>query len=176
MNVYRYEQSVEAVREAVRPIVFLAGPTVRGNQPHLTSWRFDCVREFECQDFGGSLIVPEFSSKVESDKGKYWIPLWEFNGLKTADCILFWIPRTRELIGLTTNWELGYWIGRKVDKVVYGRPDDAYRIRYLDIMWEAIFNERGIDTPVINSTLRDTVSAAILKARDSQRVQWFNNG
>ncbi len=38
------------------------------------------------------------SSKTESDKGKDWIPVWEFNGLKKADCILFWIPRTRDKI------------------------------------------------------------------------------
>ena len=165
MKVYRYEQSEKEVLEAVRPVVFLAGPTVRGNQPHLVSWRFDCIDEFEKQNFTGSLVVPEFVSKTESDKGKDWIPLWEFNGLRVADCILFWVPRTRELIGLTTNWEFGYWIGRDVERVVYGRPEDSYRNRYLDIMWRAIFEEQKREVPQIYSTLEDTVRSSIEKAK-----------
>ena len=37
MKVYRYEQSVDEVSLIEGPSIFLAGPTVRGNQPHLTS-------------------------------------------------------------------------------------------------------------------------------------------
>ena len=176
LNVFRYEDSPESVREACKkPSIFLAGPTVRGNQPHLTSWRFEAIEIFKKLNFNGSLIVPEFTSKTESDKGKKWIPLWEFNGLKSCNIILFWIPRTKELIGLTTNWELGYWIGRNNKKVIYGRPDDAYRINYLDTMWEAIYNERKsvlrtsdtiastFQDPKIYNTLEDTIKASINK-------------
>jgi len=167
MNIYRYEQTEEEVRNAPKPIIFLAGPTVRGNQPHLTSWRIAAVEEFTKQNFKGSLVIPEFTSRTESDKGKEWIPLWEFNGLNTADCIMFWIPRTRELIGLTTNWELGYWVGKQPDKIVYGRPDDAYRIGYLDIMWKAIWQDFGFrkeDVPPIYNTLEQTIQASIIKS------------
>lgn len=159
MNIFKYETSEDEVRNQAGSKIFLAGPTVRGNQPHLTSWRIACVEEFKRQGYDGTLILPEFTSRTESDKA--WVPLWEFNGLKAADCILFWIPRTRELIGLTTNWELGYWIGRNPLKVVYGRPDDAYRIWYLDIMWEATFKEKGIGVPTIQNTLEATVFASI---------------
>lgn len=95
LKVFRYEDSLESVSECnkEKPSIFLAGPTVRGNQPHLTSWRYEAIEIFKQKGFEGSLIVPEFTSKTESDKGKKWIPLWEFNGLKTADSILFWIPR-----------------------------------------------------------------------------------
>jgi len=92
MRVYRYEESEADINAITKPSIFLAGPTVRGNQPHLTSWRFAAIEEFEKQGFDGNLIVPEFTSKTESDKA--WIPLWEYNGLKKADCIMFWIPRT----------------------------------------------------------------------------------
>jgi len=163
LKVFRYEDSEESVTSVIGPTVFLAGPTVRGNQPHLTSWRFEAIELFKQMNFKGSLIVPEFSKKEESDKGKKWIPLWEFNGLKRADCILFWIPRTRELIGLTTNWEHGYWMGRQMEKVVYGRPDDAYRIGYLDVMWEAISEGRRS----IRNTMSDTVRASIVLADDN---------
>ena len=159
MKIFRYEQSKEEVNNINCPCIFLAGPTVRGNQPHLTSWRFSAIDEFEKQGFDGALIIPEFVSKTESDKGKKWIPLWEYNGLKKADCILFWVPRTRELIGLTTNWELGYWMGKEPRKVVYGRPDDAYRIDYLDTMWEATRD----DCQKICTSLEETIKKSLKK-------------
>lgn len=165
MRVYRYDDGQEAVEQITGPAVFLAGPTVRGNQPHLTSWRFEAIEEFKRQGFEGSLIVPEFVSKTESDKNKAWIPIWEYTGLKKADCIMFWIPRTRELIGLTTNMEFGYWQGRAPEKIVYGRPDDAYRMGYLDIMWEAVAGETDGYEPLIYDTLEETVSDSIAKAR-----------
>jgi hypothetical protein len=167
LNVFRYEDSEESVNEVKGPAIFLAGPTVRGNQPHLTSWRFEAIEMFKAKGFEGSLIVPEFTSKTESDKDKKWVPLWEFNGLKRADCILFWIPRTKDeivdgkiksgLIALTTNWEHGYWMGREIEKVTYGRPDDAFRIGYLDTMWEAIKGNKD----EIHNNLSDTIDASI---------------
>ena len=167
MKVLRYEQSLDNVNDGL----FLAGPTVRGNQPHLTSWRPECIALLEKYGFDGSVIVPEFTSSTESDKGKEWIPLWEYKGLQLAKVILFWIPRTRELIGLTTNFELGYWIARDRNKMIYGRPDDAYRMSYLDIMWkaDALRWRNGLlepsypvnSSPAIYKTLEDTVKASI---------------
>lgn len=164
VKVHRYEESEEEISSINRPTIFLAGPTVRGNQPHLTSWRFEAIEEFKRQGFKGELIVPEFTSKTESDKGKSWIPKWEFNGLKKADCIMFWVPRTRELIALTTNMEFGYWQAREPQKMVYGRPDDAYRMGYLDIMWEEVAIETKKYKPVIYNSLKDTVAVSIKSA------------
>lgn len=161
---HRYEESQEDILAIKRPSIFLAGPTVRGNQPHLTSWRFEAIEEFKRQGFEGDLIIPEFTSKTESDKGKVWIPKWEYNGLKKADCIMFWIPRTRELIALTTNMEFGYWQGREPQKMVYGRPDDAYRMGYLDVMWQEVAEETNSYEPLIYSYLESTISASIKKA------------
>jgi len=178
MNVFRYETPNKVVRETKGPSIFLAGPTVRGHQTHLTSWRFAAIEEFEKLGFEGNLIVPEFTVRTESDKGKPWVPLWEYNGLKRADCIMFWIPRTKELIGLTTNYELAMWSSIS-DKVIYGRPDDAYRIDYIDLMWNVIQldeyltgDEKDIDiskydnppTPIYN-TLHDTIRASIQMAQ-----------
>jgi hypothetical protein len=156
MNIYRYEKPLEEFSYAPRPIIFLAGPTVRGNQTHLTSWRFKAIKEFEKQGFTGSLIIPEFTDRAESDKGKEWIPVWEYNGLCDANCIMFWIPRSRELIGLITNCEFGYWLAREPEKLVYGRPDDAYRISYNDIIWHKI-SCMGM----IYNTLEETIKASI---------------
>jgi hypothetical protein len=163
MKTYRYERSLEDVRLAPRPIVFLGGPTVRGNQPHLTSWRYEACNEFERQGFEGSLIIPEFTSRSESDKGKDWIVHWENNGLTVSDCNLFWIPRTKELIGLTTNFEIGYWLATSSNKVVYGRPNDAYRCKYIDLMWGIHFN--GNPSFAIYETLESTIREAIATAK-----------
>jgi len=135
MKEIRYETPTSEV-DWTQPTIFLAGPTVRGNQPHLTSWRFEAVELFKKKGFDGNLIIPEFVSKTESDKYRYDLPAWEYYGLSKSGVIMFWIPRTRELIGLTTNCEFGYWMARDRYKMVYGRPDDAYRMKYLDLMWE----------------------------------------
>lgn len=165
MNEIRYGTPIEQI-DFTLSTVFLAGPTVRGNQPHLTSWRFEAVALFIKNKFDGNIIIPEFSDKRESDQFRYDIPTWEFTGLQKCHVIMFWIPRTRELIGLTTNHEFGYWMARDRSKVVYGRPDDAYRIKYLDIMWIEDAKRRALNTdkwyPIYN-TLDKTVNATLKK-------------
>ena len=162
MKEIRYETPVEKIDFSL-PTVFLAGPTVRGNQTHLKSWRPDAVKLFKDMGFDGNLIIPEFSNPTESDKYRYDLPVWEFGGLSKCHVIMFWIPRTRELIGLTTNHEHGYWMGRNREKIIYGRPDDAYRMTYLDIMWvEDSKYHGGYPCPIYN-TLEKTVSATLNK-------------
>jgi len=163
----RYETPIADI-DFTKPSLFLAGPTVRGNQPHLTSWRFEAIRLFASKGFEGNLIIPEFTDKTESDKYRYDIPIWEYTCLRMSHVIMFWIPRTRELIGLTTNHELGYWMARDRSKVIYGRPDNAYRITYLDIMWVEDSKRKGLRMdndkwcPIYN-TLDDTVNATLKK-------------
>jgi ribA/ribD-fused uncharacterized protein len=166
IKIHRYHTFNTLEDELTKPSVFLAGPTVRGNQPTLTSWRFEAIEEFKRQGFDGELILPEFSSKTESDKDKDWVPIWEYNGLKKADCILFWVPRTRDLIGLTTNMEFGYWQAREPEKMIYGRPSDAFRIGYLDIMWKAVANDGFGYSPNIYDNLVETVSESIKLAKN----------
>ena len=160
----RYETPADTIAGIKGKVIFLAGVTVRGNQQHLTSWRFACIEELNRQGFEGTVIIPEFVDKTRHDKDE-WIPLWEFEGLKRADVIMFWIPRTRELIGLTSNWELGYWIGRDYTKLVYGRPNEAFRMAYIDIMWRAAIEDQYKQpAPPIHRTMEDTIAAAIRKA------------
>jgi nucleoside 2-deoxyribosyltransferase len=162
MNVIKYETSIEEVDWKL-PSIFLAGPTVRGHQSHLISWRPAACALLEVNGFKGNVIVPEFKERSESDKYRYDVPVWEFKGLQNSHVILFWIPRTRELIGLTTNFEIGYWLGRAPHKIVYGRPDDAYRITYVDIMWVEHRKSRKLAIEPIYNTLDKTVRAALDK-------------
>lgn len=180
MKVFTYEDSLADIVDFPGPTVFLAGPTVRGNQLHLTSWRFGhnhpdrtkygidgAISIFESLRFEGALIVPEFLTPKESDKGKLWIPRWEYAGLCGSDVNMFWIPRTKELIGLTTNHEHGYWLARFRHKMVYGGPPDAYRNTYLDEMWRIDAEDKGYEAPAIHANLFSTVVESIHLARNS---------
>lgn len=165
INEIRYETPMLEVDFSL-PTIFLAGPTVRGHQTHLKSWRPEAVELFRKYDFDGNLIIPEFSVATMSDKYRYDLPIWEFEGLRRCKVIMFWIPRTRELIGLTTNFEIGYWIAKDRSKVIYGRPDDAYRIKYCDIMWHedgkiSCLSDQGF---MVYNTLEKTVQATVIKA------------
>jgi len=167
INEIRYETPTKDINFSI-PTVFAAGPTVRGNQTHLKSWRPDAIELFAKKGFDGNIIIPEFSVSTISDKYRYDLPAWEFEGLRKSNVIMFWVARTRELIALTTNYELGYWTAKDRNKVVYGRPDDSYRITYDDIMWyeDGKINNCEIDHcfPIYN-TLEKTVDASLEKLR-----------
>jgi len=164
INEIRYETPMKDVNFAYKT-VFLAGCTVRGHQTHLKSWRPDAINYFKECAFDGNIIIPEFSIPTVSDKYRYDLPPWEFEGLRNSNVIMFWIPRTRELVGLTSNFELGYWIAKDRNKIVYGRPDDAYRINYSDIMWVEDGKIYGDTVCAIYNTLEKTVKAVIDKIR-----------
>lgn len=165
MKIVKYEQDIDKICREDDPIIFLAGPTVRGNQLHLVSWRLSAINILKEKNYTGTVIIPEFSDKTESDKYRYDLPMWENIGLSFADIIIFWIPRTRELIGLTTNFEFGYWMAKNRSKIIYGRPDDAYRITYTDIMWVEDAKQRGVKCPIYN-TLEKTIEASLLKLKE----------
>lgn len=58
---------------------------------------------------------------------------WEYDGLTTANIILFWIPRDLQTLpGFTTNIEWGYWCRRKPSKLVLGFPPNAYKMKYIE--------------------------------------------
>lgn len=170
MRILRYDSTHEEILEPRKyPKIFLAGPTIRAHQSHLKSWREDALDIFAQNNFNGTIFIPEFLERNETNLEKGQIPIWEFVALQEADCILFWIPRTEELIGLTTNYELGYWVARERSKVIYGRPDDAYRISYPDLMWSADA-EPGESTEIYN-TLKDTVQASIRLSKERHSIR-----
>ena len=163
MKIYNYSHSLKDICESDVPTVFLAGPTVRTHQSHLRSWRPDAIAEFNKQGFEGDIIIPEFHGGTlpENVRVFSWLPAWEHHGLSGCDAIMFWVPRTTEMIGLTTNHELGYWTANRREKVVYGRPNDALSIDYTDFMWYADAEQKGFEPARIETTLADTVKATI---------------
>ena len=57
---------------------------------------------------------------------------------------------------------MSFWEAREPMKLVYSRPDNAYRIQYNDIMWNQISDEIGVKRPIYN-TLEDGIMASIEK-------------
>ena len=106
--------------------IFLAGPTPRSS--NIKSWRPDAIKYFESIGYNGIIFVPEDKNQVYNMDYNDQIK-WEEKCLNEADCILFWIPRSQELPGFTTNIEWGTWCNS--GKVVIGFPKEAPNTRYL---------------------------------------------
>ena len=116
--------------------IFLAGPTPRGENAE--SWRTRACKYLEDNGFDGVVYVPEYSTwKPKADYVDQ--AQWERDALSNASVIAFWIPRTLpDMPAFTTNVEFGYWI--HTGKVLYGRPDDAKKIKYLDWLYKTDTN------------------------------------
>lgn len=112
--------------------IFLAGPIPRDE--NAVSWKKDAIDILEKNGFSGTVLVPErknFTAKLD-----YMDEIeWDLNALNKCDLIVFCIPRKKPyMLGLTSNVEFGYYINKK--NILYGRPDDAYEIEYLDWLYK----------------------------------------
>lgn len=121
--------------------IFLAGPTPRDKET--ISWRNEACKILEKLNFDGLVYVPEYSSwKPKTDYVDQ--AMWERKALTNASVIVFWIPRKLpEMPAFTTNVEFGYWL--HTNKVIYGRPDNAEKIKYLDWLYKLDYNEEPIN-------------------------------
>lgn len=140
--------------------IFLAGPTPRGNDT--VSWRKEACEKLKELGFDGVVYVPEYSTwKVKEDYVDQ--AMWEREGLTKATVIVFWIPRSLpDMPAFTTNVEFGYWLSS--NKVVYGRPDDAVKIKYLDWLYEFDYNEKPFNN------LDELLNGAIKKIEAKDKV------
>lgn len=117
--------------------IFLAGPTPRGE--NTVSWRTDACQILEQIGFDGVVYVPEYSTwKPKEDYVDQ--AMWERIALTNATVILFWIPRSLpDMAAFTTNVEFGYWLHS--GKVIYGRPNTASKIKYLDWLYKLDYDK-----------------------------------
>lgn len=121
--------------------IFLAGPTPRDEKTK--SWRTTACEILNELGFDGVVYVPEYST---------WKPkvdyvdqaMWEREALTESTVIMFWIPRSLpDMCAFTTNVEFGYWLHS--GKVIYGRPDNAVKIKYLDWLYQMDYNKVPIN-------------------------------
>ncbi|MCI9233561.1 MAG: hypothetical protein HFH08_03055 [Bacilli bacterium] len=134
--------------------IFLAGPTPRGED--VVSWRTEACQILEQIGFDGVVYVPEYSTwKPKEDYVDQ--AMWERIALIDSTVILFWIPRKLpDMAAFTTNVEFGYWLHS--GKVVYGRPNDASKIKYLDWLYRLDYDKSPYEN--LQSLLRASVELA----------------
>lgn len=121
--------------------IFLAGPTPRSE--NIKSWRKEACSILEENGFDGVLYVPEYSTWRPKDSYDNQA-MWEREALMEATVIVFWIPRELpDMPAFTTNVEFGYWL--HTGKVLYGRPDNAEKIKYLDWLYELDYKVKPIN-------------------------------
>lgn len=151
MNIIYSDQEIDIKPD--QSAIFLAGPTPRSSS--VASWRPQACQILEDLGFDGVVLIPENSNNKPKldyvDQAE-----WEYQALHQAGVIVFWVPRKLpNMLGLTTNVEFGFWI--KSGKIVYGRPDGAEKIKYLDWIYQ---KETGCQP---ESDLVDLLKAALLK-------------
>jgi hypothetical protein len=119
--------------------IFLAGPTPRDK--NVPSWRPQALKILDELNYKGQVMVPE--RRVKQDHIDY-IDQVEWENLGTEDCtrLVFWIPRDLVTMpAFTTNVEFGRYV--ESGKVMYGRPANSPKNRYLDWLYKK-FNNKPI--------------------------------
>lgn len=137
----------DTLPKKLKKSIFLAGPSLRGNDDDTTPWRKDACRILREKGYNGVVFIPEpyagdYDKQVE----------WENQCLEMSDCIIFWVPRSIDLPGFTTNIEYGEWM--KSGKTVLGYPLNAEKMRYLET------KAKKFSIPVSNS-LEATIKNAL---------------
>ena len=134
--------------------IFIAGPTPRDR--NVKSWRTTACEKLNELGFDGVVYVPEYSSwKPKTDYVDQ--AMWEREALIEATVIMFWIPISLpDMPAFTTNVEFGYWLHS--GKVIYGRPDDATKIKYLDWLYKEDYNKSPIND--LDELLKEAIKFA----------------
>lgn len=137
--------------------IFLAGPTAKEEQ-NLQEWRYQALDYLEAKGWGGAVYLPLWRRGPVPTKTQVE---WEMAQLHRSTAILFWIPRSLQLLGLRTNVEWGHFMSS--DKCVLGFPSDALH------MGSLLQDARRWEIPVAH-TLEETVAEAIEVARAPETV------
>lgn len=140
--------------------IFLAGPTPRLKVGHEVNmhWRHEALEYLEEIGYDGHVFIPIPRDHFSLDKEvvnevDYEAQLeWEHKALSRCDVIFFFVARTEENMGLTTNVEFGRYIDS--GRVVYARTTDATHVRYLDALAEKV----GLPVLGLNDGLDECVS------------------
>lgn len=153
--VYAKEDFPERFKESL----FLVGPTPRSHNP-VPSWRPKALDLLESLGYEGTVFIPEdrggeFQGTYDEQVG------WEIEALNMSDIIVAWVPRDLETMpAFTTNVEFGYWL--KSGKLIYGRPDNSPKTRYLDSLYRMETGEEACST--LKETLEKTHSFCFIRS------------
>jgi nucleoside 2-deoxyribosyltransferase len=149
--------------------IFLAGPTPRSLD--VETWRKEAIEILESLEFDGIVYVPErkFDDRTFNYDNQVW---WEREALYNSDIIVFWIPRfLPHMPAFTTNVEYGYWMAKHNEKVIYGRPNDSEKNRYLDWLYQTETGKKPIGdlTELLKEAVKMTNKIGLKKDVDFAR-------
>lgn len=112
----------------LRDAVFLAGPATRTNKT--LGWREEMIHVLRNQGFTGMVLNPENPGYGQMNEEEYSAQtLWEQDAMKLSSYLIFWIPRSKEHPGLTTNIELGEWLDHP--RCFIGWPPGSIENKYI---------------------------------------------
>lgn len=120
------------------PSIFLAGPSLRPDQfnlAELSRWRNNFVSILAESDLPFlkevNIIIPEYRDEKQPSDWTYSRQVsWEMEQMKKATIIGFWIQRTTETPGFTTNIEFGEYMNS--GKIVVGFPENTLKNEYIE--------------------------------------------
>lgn len=131
--------------------IFLAGPCPRGNDEW--DWRNDAFDYLNKKDFDGVVITPTNKFYDEDNKDELATQTyWEHEAMCKSSAIVFWIDRSEEHPGYTTNIEFGEWFENP--RAIIGMPTKAIKNNYLKERCKIIGKK-------YYSTLEATLDAAL---------------
>lgn len=134
--------------EGINSSIFLAGPSPRGNIGN--DWRPEVIEKLEKTGFKGTVLSPVNKNFKNED---YLNQInWEHQAMKLANRIIFWIPRSENMPGFTTNVEFGEYFSS--GKIICGSPKEAIKNRYL----QERFKPYGIWHSTIDELIKDALS------------------
>ncbi len=137
--------------------IFLAGPT-RRNSHYEMSYRKEIVRLYQEAGFNGIIYVPEIFEKRAFDENEVEKQTkWEWRCLDAAGIVLFWVPRKfPDMPAFTTNVEFGIYTEKKPNQVVLGYPDNAKKMGYLRLRYEAVTGRKPCHS------LKETIDESLI--------------
>lgn len=150
---------------AITKSMFLAGPSPRSN--NFADWRPKALQILNELNFDGFVFIPIPKDKFYGNDDQIgWTYIgqtsWERKGRQIADIILFWVDREIDISdkdlgmpGFTTNVEFGKDLNS--GKILYGRPDDSPKCRYLDDEYSTQLKQK------VFTNLTDLLQEAVLK-------------
>lgn len=102
--------------------IFLAGPCPRKNYETDDKWRNEAYEILKEIGFDGDVLNPTNKNYLKmKDLTKQ--TNWENEAMKKASAIVFWLERTDEHPGFTSNYEIGQWMSSP--GVYVGIPEDS---------------------------------------------------
>lgn len=124
--------------DTVTKSIFLAGPTPRSKVGDVmgSTWRHVAIEELRKLGYDGTVYIPipeerfQLGNEVKEELDYIHQIDWELTALHRSDVIFFYVARTEENPGLTTNIEFGRFIDS--GRVIYARPHNAPHTEYLD--------------------------------------------